>query len=75
MRALCSTPDDQAVRVNLLKGNQSYDHTRQVILQDLFGVASMQRLSLERNSGVVLKKGNISQFHSGIGTTIQMVRV
>ena len=87
MRALCSTPDDQAIRVNLLKGNQSYDRTRQVILQDLFGVesieeASMQRLCLERHSGVELKKSklcslarNIFQFQSVIITNTQMFRV
>ena len=65
MRALCSTIDEQAVRKNLLRGDKSYEETRDAIIKDLFSVDSLDnatmRLNLPKHQGVKLKK---SKLHS-----------
>ena len=63
MRALCSTIDEQAVRKNLLRGDKSYEETRDAIIKNLFSVDSLDnatmRLNLPKHQVVKLNKSKL----------------
>lgn len=64
MRTLCTTPDELAVRIDLLKSTVDYEQTRKTIIKDLFGCedlanVTMLQLTLPKNQGVELKKSKL----------------
>ena len=65
MRALCTTSDELAVRKSLLRNDLEYTELRAAIIDDLFGVdslddATMLRMKLPKHQGVKLKKSKLA---------------
>lgn len=65
MRALCTTSDELAVRKSLLRSDLEYTELRAAIIDDLFGVdslddATMLRMKLPKHQGVKLKKSKLA---------------